>query len=139
MFVTATVVITAAGLVIASNGSYSRLKADGDSYPYSITFNKGDIISTSSSGYVDKITINKQTKSGKDFGTVISVDPGYNGTSYTGSYIAEVRNNDGDASVSMTFHFQGVLSADSVTLIGEFNDGFNTSYTVTQSILVQLL
>ena len=127
LFVASTVVITAASFVVSSNGAFTQLKAADNSVQHTITFTKSDVVSVSQ-GYVDKITINKKTESGFDFGCVISADPGHDGdTYYMGNNIIELENRDGDASISMTFNFNNVLSADSVTLNGTFNDGYTHS------------
>ena len=128
LFVASTVVVTAASLTVATNGGFTQLRAADNSVQHTITFTVDDVVSVAES-YVDKITINKKTESGFDFGCVISVDPGENGETFYVGNIVEMENDDGDASVSMTFQFHNVLSADSVTLNGYFEDSYSSSLT----------
>lgn len=44
-----------------------------------------------------------------------------------------VEDHYGDGSLSMTFEFHNVLAATSVTLNGDFDDGWKTSYVFTNS------
>ena len=127
LFTASTVVLTAASLVVASNGFFTPLKATDNSVSHQITFTVNDVVSVVE-GYVDEITLNKQTQSGFDFGCVLSVDPGYDGkTDYDNTNIVNIKNpHQDDASISTTFQFNNVLTAESVVLNGSFDNGFNT-------------
>ena len=133
LFVASTAFITAASLTVATNGSYTKLKAADNSVEHTITFTKNDVVSHTSQGYVDIVTINKKTQSGFDFGCVITVNLGNDGDAFSAGSILEVINENDDTSLSMSFQFKNVVSADSVTLNGSFDDGYHNSLSFNQS------
>lgn len=138
LFVASTVVVTAASLTVATNGGFTQLRAANNEVPYSITFTKNDIVSSSitEGGTRGTVSLSKKTASGFDFGTTATVYGGYNGYVYFDtSHMIETENieNEDDASIQMEFEFHNVVSAVSVTLNGSFDDDRIHSHSFTNS------
>lgn len=133
LFVASTVVITAASFVVSSNGVFTQLKAADNEVQHTITFTKNDVVSKSTTGFIHSLSLNKQTQSGFDFGCTVSIDLGEEGFPSYNNYIVQVEDDLEEVSISMSFDFKNVLSADSVTLNGFFEADWRQSYSFTSS------
>ena len=131
LFVVSTAFITAASLTVATNGSYTQLKAADNSVNHTITFTKDNITSNSFSGSTGTFAISQTTSSGSEFGCTGTIHG--DDIIFKSFNMFSVEDDYGDGSLSMTFEFHNVLSAVSVTLNGDFDDGWKDTYTFTNS------
>ena len=128
LFVASTVIIAATGLYLSSNGSFAQLKAEDNSHSYSLTFTKSNITSSSvATGYpqTGTFSFSTNTTSGATFEVTGATAKGdkvlfdKNGSNHM---VDSDAFDDGfeEASFNISFHFNGILSATSVTVYGNF-------------------
>ena len=142
LFVASTVVVTAASLTVATNGSFTQLRADDNSHIYTQTFTNANIDSINQpSLFTANVYMSVTTDGGASFGCLASEN---NPAVFSGAYVYPNRNNrivevesskDDPGAIRMTFYFRNVLSAVSVVLNGQFTeyDSYYSSNTLTYS------
>ena len=129
LFVASTVVVTAASLTVATNGGFTQLRAADNSVEYTLTFTKNNITSSSVvDAFLDigTLSFSTTTTSGATFTVSNATVKGdkvlFNKTNSSNMVDVDCFAGDdySEASIDMSFNFNGITSAVSVTLNGLF-------------------